>query len=143
MNILPLLSTTKDKLLVINLLTRHLQTVLEDGDEVGVGISVAQLLLDHLKHGTSTLSIYMGLLIKRTTLELLLCLTTALLEFGYFKQCIQESTGTDISLTLLTISNLLASSESSSFRTISKKSKCLDRKNQQYEINKFTVPQIN
>lgn len=99
MNILPLLSTTKDKLLAINLLTRHLQAVLEDGDEVGVGISVTQLLLDHLKHGTSTLSIYMGLLTKRTTLELLLCLTIALLEFGYFKQCIQESTSTDISLT--------------------------------------------
>lgn len=35
--------------------------MLEDGEEVGVGVCVAQLLLDQLKHGTGTLSIYVGL----------------------------------------------------------------------------------
>lgn len=45
----------------MELLTGHLQAMLEYGEEVGVGICVAQLPLDQLKHGTSTLSIYMGL----------------------------------------------------------------------------------
>lgn len=35
--------------------------MLKDGEEVGVGICVAQLLLDQLKHGTGTLSVYVGL----------------------------------------------------------------------------------
>lgn len=52
----------------MQLLTGHLQAVLEDGDEVGVGICVAQLLLDQLKHGTGTLGIYMGLLRTREPL---------------------------------------------------------------------------
>ena len=59
--------------------------MLEDGEEVWVGVCVAQLLLDHLKHGTRTLSIYMGLLRKKK-LELQLNLTIALLDFGSFEQ---------------------------------------------------------
>ncbi|TNN25642.1 hypothetical protein EYF80_064226 [Liparis tanakae] len=43
------------------LLTGHLQAVLEDGDEVGVGVRVAQLLLDQLEHGTGALGVYVGL----------------------------------------------------------------------------------
>jgi len=35
--------------------------VLEDGDEVGVGVRVAQLLLDQLEHGTGALGVYVGL----------------------------------------------------------------------------------
>lgn len=42
-------------------LTGHLQAVLKDWEEMRVGICVAQFLLDQLKHGTSTLCIYMGL----------------------------------------------------------------------------------
>lgn len=39
--------------------------MLEDGEEVGVGVCVVQLLLDQLKHGTGTLSINMSLFKKR------------------------------------------------------------------------------
>lgn len=56
----------------MQLLTGHLQAMLKDGEEVGVGICVAQLLLDQLKHGTGTLRVYVGLLKKKkkiTTLE--------------------------------------------------------------------------
>ncbi len=87
------------KSLLCKLLTGHLQAVLEDGEEVGVGVCVAQLLLDQLKHGTGTFSIYMGLLRKRTSLELLLSLTIALLDFGSLEPYSQRSTGTNISLT--------------------------------------------
>lgn len=42
-------------------LTGHLQTVLENGEEVWVRVRVVQLLLDQLEHGTGTLSVYMCL----------------------------------------------------------------------------------
>lgn len=42
-------------------LTGHLQAVLQDGQQVGVGVRVAQLLLDQLKHGAGTLGVYVGL----------------------------------------------------------------------------------
>lgn len=55
--------------------------MLKDGEEAGVGVCVAQLLLDQFKHGPGTLSIYMGLFAKTTNAELLLRLTIAQLDF--------------------------------------------------------------
>lgn len=42
-------------------LTGHLQAVLENGDEIRVGLRVVQLLLDQLKHGARALGVHVGL----------------------------------------------------------------------------------
>lgn len=57
----------KADLIVMDVLTGHLEAVLEDREQVRIGICVVQLLLDQLKHLASALSVHVGLLNERKT----------------------------------------------------------------------------